>query len=376
MSKTSDSDKKIASIYFENLDALRFFAAFSVILFHFSRDVRGFFPSIEESGIYAWLDKIMQKGHLGVNFFFVLSGFLITYLILHERKLTGTFSLGKFLVRRTLRIWPLYFIIIIIGFLIFPVLIDGYHTDHNAWMYIGFLANFDEIINGANDPINFLTAPWSVAVEEQFYLFWGIILFIGFKIKKFKPIYLIIVLYIISFYFRWHFWEDYRTLYFSTITVCQDILTGSLLGLALFHEKNFLEPIKKLSKIWVFLIYILGFGMCFFKNKIFPGQLIIIERSVLSLFFAFVILDQIRGEHSIFKLGRIKVFNYLGKISYGLYMYHLVIMFILALWINSWTDYGIWLIPLFFVLIIIGVVSVASISYYLIEKPLLKLKPK
>ena len=178
LSLTSDMEKKISRIHFENLDALRFLAALSVILFHFSRDIRGFFPGIENKAIYEPFDKLMQKGLLGVNFFFVLSGFLITYLILHEKQEKGYFSLGKFLLRRTLRIWPLYFIIVLIGFVLFPMLINGYYTEHNPWMYLGFLANFDEIIHGANDPINFLTAPWSVAVEEQFYLFWGIALYL------------------------------------------------------------------------------------------------------------------------------------------------------------------------------------------------------
>jgi peptidoglycan/LPS O-acetylase OafA/YrhL len=377
LSLSSDSvQKKITPVYFENLDALRFLAAFSVILFHFSRDVRGLFPGIETETFYGLFDTIAQKGHLGVNFFFVLSGFLITYLIVHERNSKGKFSLGKFLIRRTLRIWPLYFIIVLIGFVIFPSIIEGYHTDHNVWMYVGFLANFDEIINGANDSINFLTSPWSVAVEEQFYLFWGIILFVGFKIKQFKPIYLILALYIISFYFRWYYWQDYRMLYFNTITVCQDILMGSLVGIGLFHGNKILDSIKSLPKPAVFAIYIIGFSICILKNKLFPGQLIILERSVLSAFFAFVILDQIRGEHSVFKIGRIKVFNFLGKISYGLYMYHLVVMYLLVLWIESWTSYDRWLIPFFFVLINILVISLSTISFYLIENPLLKLKPK
>src|SRR5690606_19355370 len=125
---------------FENLDALRFLAAFSVFVFHFFRDVNGLEPELQEYRIFDIVLSITDKGSLGVNFFFVLSGFLITYLILHETKYKGHFSLKNFLIRRTLRIWPLYFIVILIGFVIFPLLISNYYTVHEPLMYVAFLA--------------------------------------------------------------------------------------------------------------------------------------------------------------------------------------------------------------------------------------------
>lgn len=320
--------------------------------------------------------SITEKGSLGVNFFFVLSGFLITYLIFQEKQFTGKFSLQKFLIRRTLRIWPLYFIIILIGFVLFPMMIHGYQTEHNPWMYVGFLANFDEINNGANDSINFLTSPWSVAVEEQFYLFWGILLALLFALKKFSFPIVLIILYILSFVFRGIYWDEERVIYYHTFAVCQDILTGSFIGWSLFQGKNWLDKIQAIPKIGVIGIYLLGFGICVFKNKLFPGQLIIFERFVLSLFFGFIILDQIRGNHSILKMGRFKLFNYLGKISYGLYMYHLVVMYLLVIWMNSWGTVGYWMAVVYLLLILLCVISVASLSYYFIERPLLKMKPK
>ncbi|MCB9223264.1 MAG: acyltransferase [Crocinitomicaceae bacterium] len=376
MSLNEETAKKIQPVHFKNLDALRFLAALSVIFFHISQEAIAVYPELETNTIAKWILTVVQKGHLGVNFFFVLSGFLITYLILHEQEQTGNFSLKKFLIRRTLRIWPLYFMVVLVGFVIFPLLIEDYHTNHHAWRYLLFIANFDEILVGATDPINFLTAPWSVAVEEQFYLFWGIALFVIFKIKQFKPVYLVILIYIISFIFRWIYWDDYRTLYFSTFTVCQDILTGTLLGMALFKKKAFLEKIRKLSKLRVFGIYLVGFAICILKNQIFAGQLIIFERSVLSIFFGFIILDQIRGEHSIFKLGKIQVFNNLGKISYGLYMYHLIVMYLLMKWMGGWFNEGYWAFIIFAIFILICVVVISTVSYRFMEKPLLKLKPK
>ena len=375
MSIANQSDQKLPKIHFQNLDALRFIAAFSVFIFHYFADIKALFPKLNANSIFHKLAIVADKGTLGVNFFFVLSGFLITYLILEERKKNGHFSLKKFLIRRTLRIWPLYFIIVLIGFVIFPVLIEGFTTLHNPWMYVAFLANFDELNVGLQDSVNFLTSPWSVAVEEQFYLFWGCLVFLLFRIKSIKLIHIIFILYALSLCFTWLNISDERVIYYHTFAVCQDILTGTLIGLALFEKQIWLEKLKNLKKFWVILIYLFGVGICIAKNKLFFGDLLIFERMVLSVFFAFIILDQMQGIHSFFKFGRIKLFNYLGKISYGLYMYHLVIMYLSVLFIDSWDYNSYHLIWVQFGFSLIGTIAIASTSYYLIEKPLLKLKP-
>jgi peptidoglycan/LPS O-acetylase OafA/YrhL len=358
------------------LDAARFLAAFAVFMLHFSNEIRGLFPTIGESSIFKIFYLLTSKGSLGVNFFFVLSGFLITYLILNERKNKGYFHLGKFLIRRTLRIWPLYFIIGFIGFVLFPLLFSDYFTLHDPFYYFIFMANFDEIWNGANDSINFLTSPWSVAVEEQFYLFWGIALFGLFKLKVFKLEFLIAILYAASFIFQGMNWSEEAVIYHHTFAVCQDILMGAFIGLSLFKGRGWLEKIKTMPKLVVVAVYIIGVMLCIAKNKLFDGQFIILERAALSLFFAFVILDQIRGDHSIFKFGQLKVFNYLGKISYGIYMYHLVIMHLLLRFI-PFQDYSILTsASIFFILSTALTFMVSDLSYRFIESKFLSLKPK
>jgi peptidoglycan/LPS O-acetylase OafA/YrhL len=373
---SNQAQQKINPVYFENLDALRFLAAFSVFIFHYFRDIKAFYAGIEENNVFKGLLIIADKGGLGVNFFFVLSGFLITYLILHERTTTGQFNPGKFLIRRTLRIWPLYFIVILIGFVVFPLLFDWYHTIHNPLMYVFFLANFDEITNGLHDSVNFLTAPWSVAVEEQFYLFWSIALFLLFKIQKFRLEILILILYLLSFWFREIFWHNERIIYYHTFSVCQDILTGSFIGLSLFNGKKWIQKILAFQKWKIILIYIVGISICILKNKIFAGQMILFERCVLSLFFGFIILEQSLGKNSVLKWGKISFLNYLGKISYGFYMYHLVVMFIVCRLIEVFMPTGYYLIPVYFISSLLITVMVSAVSYRIIEMPFLNLKKK
>src|SRR5215210_6286731 len=105
-------------IFFENLDGLRFFCFLSVFLFHSFHTEN---PDISSSPVYRlFKHSLFGNGNLGVNFFFVLSGFLITYLLIEEKKLTGKIHIGNFWIRRILRIWPLYFACVLIGFVFFP----------------------------------------------------------------------------------------------------------------------------------------------------------------------------------------------------------------------------------------------------------------
>lgn len=354
---------------------MRFFAAFAVIIFHFFREMNGLYPYLSNEKWFNAALSITDKGRLGVNFFFVLSGFLITYLILDEKKRNGIFHWGKFMLRRFLRIWPLYFIIGILGFFLFPLLFSQYSTSHNALNYFTFLANFDEINNGGSDNVNFLTSPWSVAVEEQFYLFWGFLFFLLFSIGKKWFLPAVLILMGVSFYFRTINWENEIYLHYHTLAVFQDILTGSLIAWFLFHQPQAFNTITSLKKWKVISIYLLGFCVILLKNKIFSGQLVIAERLVLSLFFGYIILDQTLGKNAVVKLGKYGIFNYLGKISYGLYMYHLVVFYLFNLLWQKSNLSAAFTFPVYFIAGVISSILVASISYKFIEKFFLKLKP-
>ena len=103
-------------IYFSGLNGLRFFAALAVIITH----IELIKEQMEFPGLHSKNKIVFELGGLGVVFFFVLSGFLITYLLLKEKEQTGTINVKKFYLRRILRIWPLYFLIVALGFFVLP----------------------------------------------------------------------------------------------------------------------------------------------------------------------------------------------------------------------------------------------------------------
>ncbi|MBK9047983.1 MAG: acyltransferase [Bacteroidetes bacterium] len=107
-------------VYFENLDGLRFLCFLSVFFFHSFHTEYDF---IKDNPVCTFIKKdLFGNGNLGVNFFFVLSGFLITFLLIEEKKLNRQIDLRNFWIRRILRIWPLFYFCVFFGFVMFPMI--------------------------------------------------------------------------------------------------------------------------------------------------------------------------------------------------------------------------------------------------------------
>ena len=161
-------------VYFENLDSIRFIAALMVLFSHALSESYVFIP-IEYSVVTTFLN-LVSNGGLGVSIFFVLSGFLITYLLIVERETKSKISLGNFYMRRILRIWPLYFAVIIFAFVAYPLAksfigIKG-EGFANIMYHMVFLFFFD-LIHMKQTNIDAIPTSqainWSVSIEEQFY---------------------------------------------------------------------------------------------------------------------------------------------------------------------------------------------------------------
>jgi len=371
----SQNPSNLSRPYFENLNGLRAIGALAVFVFHaflLGNEMWGDFYS---SDTFQWITLVASKGNYGVSLFFVLSGFLITYLLMHEAKSTGKIAVFAFFMRRLLRIWPVYFIVVGFGFLIYPQLPYGVQTTHSGWMYAFFLSNIEEVRNGLNDSVNLLTITWSVSIEEQFYLAWVALMAIFpflRKAKGFLP-YLVLIA-ISSIAFRWLHVNDYQTLYYHTFAVMSDLALGGLLAYACFHW-NFQRYFESTPRWLSTAIYALGILLIVGVRKVFVGDLIFLEKIILGFFFVFVIADQTFGKNSIFKSDKIPGFFKLGTISYGFYMYHCIVLYYVQVLFTqmNWTA-NLLHFSLYFLLSLILTLVLSSLSYRFVEKPVLKLK--
>lgn len=323
-----------ARVFFPNLDGLRFLSFFVVFLFHWYMTtypyINGTNPNASEGVRF-----LFQYGSLGVNFFFVLSGFLITYLLIRERELTGTIHIGNFYVRRILRIWPLYYLCLAIAFILFPVLKqmggEAYVERVDPWYYVIFAANFEYMRIWPEHPEAVLVSVlWSVAVEEQFYLTWPLILRIV-PVRFYKYVFLLIMLG--SLIFRSFYTadndHDYAVRYFHTFSVIGDMALGGLMAWLCSSPTKFLHWVTNMSKPMIALIYGGAVMLSLFKSYIFPAGIpIIFERLVIGVFFGMIILEQNYAVNSFFKLGRWKLISKLGTYTYGLYCLHLLAIYI------------------------------------------------
>ena len=371
----SQNTSNLSRPYFENLNGLRAIGALAVFVFHAFTLGNEMWGDFYQGSFFQFLVQVFSKGNYGVSLFFVLSGFLITYLLMHEAKTKGSIHVFGFFMRRLLRIWPVYFIVIGFGFFLYPALPYGIQTSNSGWMYTFFLSNIEEIRNGWKDSVNLLTVSWSVSIEEQFYIAWvALMALLPFlrKAKGFLPYLLLLV--VASLTFRFFHADDFRTLYYHTYAVMSDLAMGGLLAYACFHW-NIQKRLENIPKWFTVIAYLIGIMAILGARKIFADNLIVIEKVVLGFFFVFIIADQTFGKHSFFKADKLPFFFQLGTISYGFYMYHCIVLYYTQVlfrengWTESTLDFTLYVIISF-----AGTWLLSALSYRFMEKPILGLK--
>lgn len=366
--------KPLKHDWFPGLNALRFIAAALVIVMHVhnNQGISGL-PQLPAF-------PVLFKGLYAVSFFFVLSGFLITYLLLKEDHKTGTISIRNFYLRRVFRIWPLYFIVIAAGTFFYWKLVpqlglkydDNYSHALAITLYSFFLAN---VMNSLYHVGGILHVTWSVAVEEQFYLFWAPL---SKRFIKKLPL-LIAIVSLISLAVNilntlnvFHYSDGIK----QVISTLQFHYMGMGAGFAwlVFHHKSKLLELKVFSSRFLQLILTsLIIGFFFFYQKTVIGEVLI--PLPLGLLFGWLIVNVSVNERRIFTLEH-PVLNYLGKVSYGIYMYHMFVVYGVSFLFAKVTVLQ--SVPVVYFISFYGLVfliatGLASLSYYIIELPVLGL---
>ncbi len=364
-------------IYFKNLDGLRFLCFLTVFFFHsFQTDS----AVVKANPVYKFIKfGVVENGFLGVNFFFVLSGFLITYLLIKEKELNLKINIPNFWVRRILRIWPLYFACIFIGFVIFPFAkeIMGGQSEEtaNIWYYLTFTNNFDYINKGLPDAPG-LGVLWSIAIEEQFYFVWPLLLTL-FPVKKYWIVFTLVI--ISSLTFR-AFNDVPKVLELHTLSCIGDMAVGGFGAWLILFSKRFQNYLQHLSKLHLLLLYICLICIFLFRNELFTQHYItrIFERIYIAIIMLLVILEQCYTEKSLFKMSQFKGISKLGIITYGLYCFHFfVISGVSGVGkITGLQHHTTWILIAEPVIALILTIIISKISYKYFETPFLKLKDK
>jgi peptidoglycan/LPS O-acetylase OafA/YrhL len=378
-------------VYFKNLDGIRFFAALFVLLQHSF----GFRKSYADG--YAFLDRRFEyTGILGVNLFFILSGFLISYLLLLEKDSTSTVSYRNFYIRRILRIWPLYLgyglILTFFSPRVSELLGLGNNTDFPLMMLnllFLFLFSVNMQIAFLGDNKGIFEISWSVCVEEQFYLVWPVLIN---NFRKRLPgllatMFLISILSRLLFCIylpahhpvRWPYdvaWDANYLLIFDKL----DLFGGGLIIAVIYYHR---DRYKDLLRKWFHPLIqaaMLTLALLYTLNFIRPeGSLLLvfIDHYVCVLLYGYVLLAAVM-DNSILRLEN-PLLRTLGRVSFGIYLFHTAVcQLVLVAFRKLIRHPGSHLIYDFlYPLMCLAVTCViAYISYEFYEKRFLRLKNK
>jgi len=375
----SSGQKKI---FFPNLDGIRFIAFFFVFSEHI---IWAAIKALDLKSPFLGhiLYTLFANGTLGVSVFFVLSGFLITFLILKEIELRGKLNIRAFYIRRLLRIWPLYYLVLIFVFYLYPFFISFIHPSPDAFSgrqiyYFAFLSNFD-MIHMAHEGLNgsFVAGvTWSVAIEEQFYLIWPVLFYLVPK-KHFSLIFILVI--VISFCFRCAHLNEPDVLYFHSLSVCNDLAVGGLAAYLSLNSVKFVNYFKNTPEIRRYVIYISGITYIllrgYFFNHLFSA---VMDRLITSMFIAWFIMDQNFCSSEKLKIARFRFISKWGAYTYGMYLLHQVALLLVlnaCQYFNIETE-SFWpkLLKAGIVLILTFVISYVSYNWF--EKYFLKLKSR
>ncbi|MEO6808508.1 MAG: acyltransferase [Isosphaeraceae bacterium] len=377
-------------VYYPELDGLRFVAFLAVYVFHGGVPQFGRWVNALAAGLTSlvpsarpWLplnpgEAIRSNGWIGVQFFFILSGYLISTLLLREEARYGRISLRAFWVRRILRIWPLYYLTLTLAFFALPWF-DGvtpttYGPGYGRHLpaFLVFAGNWSMALLGpvGNDAISIL---WSVCIEEQFYVLAPLLVAFVPPGGRLAVVVALMASAVAGRYALARAEAGPLLFQYNMITHLDTLLSGVLLALV---WQRF-PPDERTRRRLLWMRWPLGLALIYLLSR--PG---LAHGSAARRTWDFVglwvcgvgvvALARVGGGWLSALLANPRLV-WLGRISYGLYMYHEI-----ALWLSRRVDQWLGWFPNKEPLMAIGsfaaTVLMAAVSYLVVERPFLKLK--
>ncbi len=351
--------------YFPGLNGIRALAASIVILWH--TDEFAFLFGLPPYG-YG------ETGMAGaaVTMFFVLSGFLITYLLLKEKDKYGDVAVAQFYGRRILRIWPVYYLAVLLAYLFFRHLSTEQLSapDQSGLAYALYVFLMPNVAYAFELGIRSIKPLWSVGVEEQFYLVWP---WLVKKSRHLLPTLAMIVLAVVALKILLRFGENGPFYRLIRLTSIDGMAIGGIGGWMVYHQHPWLRYIySRLAQV---------LAWCFLAASILyrPLQITsLLDSELHALVYGILILNVSSNPATLIRLEN-RPINFLGRISYGLYVYHMPLLCLLGQFLGplvvplqpAWAR-----LALVIVVVYASAVVVAWLSYQLMESRFLTYKQK
>ncbi len=300
---------RATGFYAPALDGLRCIAVIAVLIYHFSPTIAG----------------VSELGQWGVRLFFVLSGFLITRLLLETRwkietgRLAGRSAVGGFFIRRIFRLWPAYFLCLAVAYFF-----DVAPTRETIWWHV-FMVTNQYVFHVQGWP-GMLSHFWTLAVEQQFYLFWPFVIL--FAPKRRLTLLLLVVMLAgplsreIILAFRW---SDISAIY-TPLPCCLDFFAiGGVIAWG--HQSGWLDRFATLFRLRLLLVPAAGWLLygVFLKSTgaVFPSCWAVFDPLIQALGFGVLIVYMLRKPDGFTaRCLSLPPLVYIGGISYGIYVYH------------------------------------------------------
>jgi peptidoglycan/LPS O-acetylase OafA/YrhL len=378
------SNNASSKVFFPSLNGLRFIAAFVVVIHHLEQ-IKLFFNL--PSYFHKW-HFIKIVGELGVTLFFTLSGFLITYLLLAEKERFKTIDVKKFYVRRILRIWPLYYLVVILGLFVLPH-IPFFHipqytegvSDRLGIKTVFYFLLLPNVVSNLFAYMPFLAQTWSIGIEEQFYIIWP---WLVKWTKNYLAVLIGIAVGLVAITTGLYFFADHSAdlskaapitkaisfayRFFAMLRISCMAIGG--IGAYYLYTLNarvlrsiFSPYTQAIALVIVLEMVLLGFEIPFINHELY------------ALFFIVIIMNLAANPKTLISLEH-PLLDYLGKISYSIYMWHGVAIIIglkSAMAYNpSVNDF--FSNAVYYIVTIVVTIALSTMSYEWYEMQFLKFK--
>jgi peptidoglycan/LPS O-acetylase OafA/YrhL len=362
MEKTSVATSFFVPGYIPQFDGLRGLAILLVLIGH-----SGFLEALPHAGM-------LEYARFGVDLFFVLSGFLITGILTDSKGSRHYFR--NFYARRALRIWPLYYLVLFVAFVVVPLFEPAMRpTAAGVWPAFVFYVQNIALVHRDTYPFG-LGATWSLAVEEQFYLTWPLLVFL-LKKRTLAIFSVLLVVVSLSLRLSFHFHgAPLGFVHFFTLSRLDAIALGSLAALWLR------SPSCTFVRWRIRAYQFLGFGVAgtILARILMHRNSSIIGYTFLAIAFTGLLGISLTSDPRSSLLGRslsAHWLRYIGRISYGIYLLHYPLFILWARFVDTLGFYRAHKMAgnlLAFVGQIALATIAASISWRFFEEPILRLK--